>query len=140
MSFSACRPWARHRSKALKGTLRHVGSYWVVSSGRRLMHMASKSLPIAAFAATLIFGAGGAFANEPKSDQPVTDTMITTKVKTELAKDDTTKARHINVTTKDGVVRLSGMVDSATEKQKAEEDAKTIEGVVSVDNQLTVKR
>lgn len=102
--------------------------------------MASKAFSITAAAAALIFVAGGAFANDPKSGQPLTDTMITTKVKTELAKDDETKARHINVTTKNGVVRLSGLVDTAAEKQKAEEDVKNIEGVMSVDNQLTVKR
>jgi hyperosmotically inducible protein len=103
--------------------------------------MARTTLSITAMAATLIFAAGSAFANEGmNSDQPVADTVITTKVKSELAKDDQTKARHINVTTKNGIVKLSGAVDSSTEKQKAEADAKTIEGVVSVDNQLTVKR
>jgi hyperosmotically inducible protein len=106
------------------------------------MDMANKTLSMTALAAAFIFAAGGAFANETgtKSEQPVADTVITTKVKAELARDDETKARQINVTTKNGVVKLSGAVDSATAKQKAEADAKMIEGVVSVDNQLTVRR
>lgn len=95
---------------------------------------------VAAIAASLLFTAGGAFAGNEGSNQPVTDTVITTKVKAELIKDDTTKARHINVTTKKGVVTLSGTVDSATEKDQAAQDAQKIEGVVSVDNQLSVKQ
>ena len=38
-----------------------------------------------------------------KSDQPVTDTWITTKVKTELATTEGVKSTEISVTTKDGV-------------------------------------
>lgn len=104
--------------------------------------MANKTLSVTSVAAAMIFAAAGAFANETgtKSEQPVADTVITTKVKAELAQDDQTKAHQINVTTKNGVVKLSGAVDNATAKQKAEADAKMIEGVLSVDNQLTVKR
>lgn len=89
----------------------------------------------------LAFVAGAAFADDTsmKSDQPVTDSYITTKVKAELAKDSTTKARHIHVTTKDGTVILKGMVGSDTEKQKAEQDASGVKGVSHVENDLTVK-
>jgi hyperosmotically inducible periplasmic protein len=85
--------------------------------------------------------AGAALADETnmKSDQPVTDSYITTKVKAELAKDSTTKARHIHVTTKDGNVMLKGMVASDDEKQKAEQDASGVKGVTHVDNELTIK-
>lgn len=85
--------------------------------------------------------AAAALADETnmKSDQPVTDSYITTKVKAELAKDTATKARHIHVTTKDGNVILKGMVASDEEKQKAEQDATGIKGVTHVDNQLTIK-
>jgi Predicted periplasmic or secreted lipoprotein len=94
----------------------------------------------AAIAAAFVLTAGGAFANSEGSGQPVTDTVITTKVKAELVKDDTTKARHINVTTKNGVVTLSGAVDSPTERAQAAQDAQKIEGVVRVDNRLSVKQ
>ena len=84
---------------------------------------------------------GAALADETnmKSDQPVTDSYITPKVKADLAKDSTTKARHIHVTTKDGNVILKGMVASDDEKQKAEQDASGVKGVTHVDNELTVK-
>jgi hyperosmotically inducible protein len=84
---------------------------------------------------------GAAFADDTnmKSDQPVTDSYITTKVKAELAKDSATKARHIHVTTKDGTVVLKGMVGSDMEKQQAEQDASGIKGVAHVENDLTIK-
>jgi hyperosmotically inducible protein len=101
--------------------------------------MNAKNPLIAVAAVCWAFAAGGAFAADTaKSDQPVTDSMITTKVKAELAKDKATKAKDIHVTTKDGVVMLDGAVTSLAEKDKAETDAKAIKGVVSVDNKLRV--
>jgi len=103
--------------------------------------MRGKKLWIAAGVVGLGFVCGAAFADDStmKSDQPVTDSYITTKVKAELAKDSTTKARHIHVTTKDGVVMLKGNVNSDAEKQKAEQDASGIKGVSHVENDLIVK-
>ena len=101
--------------------------------------MTARKTLIAAAAVCWAFAAGGAFAGDKmKSDQPVTDTWITTKVKAELAKDKSTKANEIHVTTKDGVVMLDGAVTSEAEKEKAETDAKGIKGVVSVTNNLRV--
>ena|SRR5438876_8937105 len=80
-----------------------------------------------------------AFA-DTRSDQPVADTVITTKVKAELAKDKATHATQIKVTTKDGVVTLSGTVASAAEKKQAEQDASGIKGVTAVTNVLEVKQ
>jgi hyperosmotically inducible protein len=68
----------------------------------------------------------------------VTDTVITTKVKTELARDKSTKATDINVETKDGIVMLDGSVSSMAEKQKAEADARSVDGVRDVKNNLRV--
>jgi len=90
-------------------------------------------------AAAMAVAASGAQASEVKSDQPVKDSFITTKVKAELAKDKGTKARDIHVTTKDGVVMLDGTVGSQAEKELAEQDAKKIKGVISVHNGLTVQ-
>ena len=50
-------------------------------------------------AASMAIVAGNAYADDVKSDQPVADSYITTKVKAELAKDKGTKARVIPVTT-----------------------------------------
>jgi len=103
--------------------------------------MRDKKVWAAAGIVGLAFVAGAVFADNTsmKSDQPVTDSYITTKVKAELAKDSTTKARHIHVTTKDGTVMLKGMVNSDTEKQKAEQDAGGVKGVSHVENDLTIK-
>jgi len=98
---------------------------------------------IATGAACVALTAGALFANEAgsaKSDQPITDSVITTKVKAELAKDRDTKARAIHVKTKDGVVTLTGSVDSMAEKDKAGQDAQEIKGVVGVTNNLDVKQ
>jgi osmotically-inducible protein OsmY len=101
--------------------------------------MTGRKLLIAATAACLALATGGAFANEEgKSAQPVTDTMITTKVKAELAKDRDTAAKDIHVETKNGVVHLNGSVASMAEKDKAEQDARSIDGVVDVNNKLRV--
>ena len=93
-------------------------------------------------AAAMAMSAAGAVADEAgsgKSDQPIKDSYITTKVKAELAKDKGTKARDIHVTTKDGVVMLEGSVGSAAEKELASQDARKIKGVVDVKNGLTVQ-
>jgi hyperosmotically inducible protein len=104
--------------------------------------MNNKRVSLMVAAASCVMAAGAAFADgasSVKSDQPVKDSYITTKVKAELTKDSATKARDIKVVTKDGVVSLSGSVESAMEKSKAEQDARGIKGVLDVTNGLTVK-
>jgi len=66
------------------------------------------------------------------------DVGITTAVKTKLAVDDTVKATKIDVDTKDGVVTLSGTVDTAEAKSHAVEVARHTKGVSSVVDQLSV--
>jgi osmotically-inducible protein OsmY len=101
--------------------------------------MTGRKLLIAATAACLALATGSAFAqDETKSAQPVSDTVITTKVKAELAKDRDTKAKDIHVETKNGVVHLNGAVTSMAEKDKAEQDVRAIKGVVDVSNNLKV--
>ena len=70
------------------------------------------------------------------SHHPVKDSYITTKVKAELAADPGTKAMHIHVTTVNGIVTLRGMVSSSDAKDRAEEDAKKIDGVREVHNKI----
>src|ERR1700742_398496 len=94
---------------------------------------------LVAAAASVAVMSGTAFADDVKSDQPVKDSYITTKVKAELAKDKGTNARDIHVTTKDGIVMLEGTVRSAAEKELAAQDAHKIKGVVDVHNGLTVQ-
>jgi hyperosmotically inducible periplasmic protein len=69
----------------------------------------------------------------------VDDTVITTKVKSALIANPVTKARQINVDTRQGVVQLSGFVDSSAEKAEAGRIAAQVGGVSDVHNELSVK-
>ncbi|MFZ3207404.1 MAG: BON domain-containing protein [Geobacteraceae bacterium] len=71
--------------------------------------------------------------------QYVDDSVITTKVKTAIFDEATLKTLQINVKTFKGVVQLSGFVDSAQRVKKAGEVAGSVNGVVSVQNDLIVK-
>jgi hyperosmotically inducible protein len=66
--------------------------------------------------------------------------VVTTKVKAALVAEPATKARDITVVTRDGIVQLSGFVDSATEKSTAAEVAQGVNGVKEVRNDLQIKQ
>jgi osmotically-inducible protein OsmY len=70
----------------------------------------------------------------------VDDSMLTASVKTKLVEDSTTKAYEINVGTQNGVVQLTGFVDSTTMKSKAGELARSVEGVKEVRNDLEIRQ
>jgi hyperosmotically inducible protein len=72
-------------------------------------------------------------AAEMDSEQPVTDTWITTKVKADLAVTEGVKSTDISVNTTNGVVTLVGVLDSDTAVEKAIAVARGIKGVVDVD-------
>jgi hyperosmotically inducible periplasmic protein len=75
---------------------------------------------------------------QPHSDSvgaAISDTAITTKVKTKFLGDDRLKGSNITVTTTNGVVTLTGTA-SETSKSAAESLAQGIEGVKSVDNSI----
>jgi hyperosmotically inducible protein len=61
-----------------------------------------------------------------------TDAGLTTKVKSRLAADDTVKAYQIDVDTDEGVVTLSGNVDTAAARDRAVAIARETEGVRDV--------
>ncbi|HEY6528344.1 MAG TPA: BON domain-containing protein [Cellvibrionaceae bacterium] len=67
------------------------------------------------------------------------DSVITGKVKAAILKDDDLKVTEINVETFKGVVQLSGFVSSKQSIQKAIELTRSISGVKSVVNKMTVK-
>jgi osmotically-inducible protein OsmY len=71
--------------------------------------------------------------------QYIDNSVITTKVKAAIFDEPTLKTLQINVETFKGEVQLSGFVDSAQSAQKATEVATSVEGVVSVKNDLIVK-
>ena len=67
------------------------------------------------------------------------DANVTASVKSALISNDATKARQINVETQNGVVQLSGFVDSTAAKSAAETTAKNVEGVKQVENKLLIR-
>ena len=69
----------------------------------------------------------------------VTDAMITTKLNAAFVADDQLKALKINVDTKDGKVVLTGVAPDAGSRDRATTMAKAVDGVVDVDNRLTVQ-
>lgn len=73
-----------------------------------------------------------------RAENSASDTVVTTKVKSALLADSQVKGTQVEVTTSDGVVTLSGSVATPEEKQRAEQVAKTIEGVRSVRNEVAV--
>lgn len=74
------------------------------------------------------------------ADETRSDAEITARVKTALIRNDETKARQINVETENGVVQLSGFVDSAQMKSAAAETARGVSGVKDVRNELMVRQ
>jgi osmotically-inducible protein OsmY len=70
----------------------------------------------------------------------ISDTWITTKVQAIYFLDKDVKGMQIDVTTKGGVVTLRGTVPTDATRQKAVADARSIEGVTQVVDQLTVKK
>jgi hyperosmotically inducible periplasmic protein len=76
----------------------------------------------------------GAFAQkaEPSDDR------ITDQVSMRLAVDPDVKGGALKVTSKDGVVTITGRVDTDKAKRKAEKLAKKVKGVKSVTNDVTV--
>ncbi|EPT7063807.1 molecular chaperone OsmY [Cronobacter turicensis] len=67
------------------------------------------------------------------------DAATTSEIKAKLLADDLVPSRNVKVETTDGVVQLSGNVESEKQSQRAESIAKAVDGVKSVKNDLKVK-
>jgi osmotically-inducible protein OsmY len=89
-----------------------------------------KCLAVAALALFLAANAGA---------KGRSDAWITTKVKATLAGHKNVSAVGTNVDTKNGVVTLSGEVDTQAEKELAGRYVREVDGVRSVNNRLVVK-
>lgn len=88
---------------------------------------------------TVAFMGCAATQKHESTGQYVDDSVITTKVKAAIFKEDTLKTMQISVKTYQGVVQLSGFVDSAQSVTRAGEVARHVDNVVSVKNALQVK-
>ena len=73
-----------------------------------------------------------------KLGDKVEDAVITTSVKTEIAKDPDLSALQVKVDTDNGRVALRGTAPSMVAKEHATTLAAGVKGVASVDNQLSI--
>jgi len=85
------------------------------------------------------FMACASTSKHESTGQYIDDSVITSKVKTQLAADDFLKSFQISVETYKGVVQLSGFVDSQTAVDKAGQITRSVNGVKSVKNNLIAK-
>jgi osmotically-inducible protein OsmY len=79
-----------------------------------------------------------ATAHDRSTGQVVDDAALTAKVKQQLIEEDNVNAASVNVTTYRGVVQLSGFVETDEARRRAENAAKDVEGVRSVQNDLRI--
>lgn len=81
----------------------------------------------------------GCASTDRSAGQTVDDATITAKVKSQLLSSPEVSGLNVNVTTYRGQVQLSGYVNSAEQRQQAEQIARGVDGVKSVSNDLIVK-
>ena len=93
-----------------------------------------------------ILAPAAAYAADSDTDRSnpatyVKDSVITTKIKAQLAAEHLGSMKHVSVDTdKDGVVWLTGTVNNQAEMDKALTVARSTEGVKSVKSELTIQR
>ena len=95
------------------------------------------SLILIMFIAALV--ACASTSKRESTGEYVDDSVITTKVKSQLAADDFLKSFQISVETFKGTVQLSGFVNTIKAVDKADEIARSVKGVKNVKNDLIVK-
>jgi hyperosmotically inducible periplasmic protein len=79
-------------------------------------------------------------AEQKNVKRVVKDSVITSKVKGNLLKDEGLKSLKVSVKTNHGVVLLSGFVDTEEQIQQAGKIASETEGVKSIKNSLLLKK
>jgi hyperosmotically inducible periplasmic protein len=80
-----------------------------------------------------------AISGRETSGQYVDDATITSKVKADVFDDSSLKVMEIHVETFQGVVQLSGFVDSRYSKDRADQIARNVSGVRDVKDSLVVR-
>ena len=104
--------------------------------------MRKRNIVIRCLVLLMLIATLAACASSPKHESTgeyVDDSVITTKVKTQLANDDFLKSFQISVETYKGIVQLSGFVNTQQAIDKAGQIARSVQGVNSVKNNLIVK-
>lgn len=103
--------------------------------------MSRKSIGVVV--ASLLVGVGllalsGCSSSMVSKDTRQTDSAMTSAVENSLKTNDKVKAKHVEVQTREGVVYLTGVVDTEEERREAARVAWNTKGVDGVENDLTV--
>lgn len=105
-----------------------------------MIHRARSVLGFAALAVALTLVAASCVKTTTSAGRQVDDAAIKTSVKTKLAADvRLSTLTNIEVNSTNGVVTLAGEVHNPDEKRLAGEVARSVDGVVRVNNDLQVK-
>jgi len=96
------------------------------------------SLAAAVLALILTAGVIAAPAQSRTVGQTIDDTVITTEIKAKLTADKLSNLTKVGVSTKQGVVTLSGTVDSIERRERAAQIAGSVKGVRGVVNAIQV--
>jgi hyperosmotically inducible protein len=99
----------------------------------------SKSVLAGFLTAALLLGTACSRDDGKTAGQTIDDSAISAKIKAAFAQDSGVRAIDVKVDTHLGAVQLSGWADSAQEKARAEELAKAVPGVKTVDNKIELK-
>ena len=94
---------------------------------------------VAAVAVAVMLSACAPTSKQEGTGGYIDDTVVTTKVKAEFLRDESLKAREINVETFKGRVQLSGFVSSPQMANHAVEVTRRVPGVKSVVNNMQIK-
>ncbi len=100
------------------------------------MRGTTRILILSAGLSLLVVGTQMAYAES--AGAYIDDATITAKLKAKLLEDQKLKALDIHVTTDNGVVDLTGTVDSSVQKADAERIAKDTDGVKDIKNEIAV--
>jgi hyperosmotically inducible protein len=103
------------------------------------MFIHSASMRVFAFSTFIAATALSSLAYGAGTGQYIDDATITLKVKAAIMKDTQMRATNVKVETDQGIVQLSGTVNSKDQEAEALRVASTIDGVKSVTDQLAVK-
>jgi hyperosmotically inducible periplasmic protein len=89
--------------------------------------------------ATLTLGLAACANTGEKTGSYVDDSVITTKIKTEMTASKEISARNITVNSTRGVVTLTGTAATTQESNKAGDIARSVAGVTAVKNEIRVQ-
>ncbi|MFO1431651.1 MAG: BON domain-containing protein [Candidatus Competibacteraceae bacterium] len=103
-----------------------------------MITLSSRAQPLILASILVLTGCNTLFGGDVVKEEPPQDAAIATKVKAKLI-EERVGAAAIRVESDQGIVKLSGFVDSEQQRQRATTLARSVPGVKSVNNTIEVK-